>query len=165
MSRLPHLLPRDTAFTEQYKSTRSGGGEFHTPPRDARERHGAELLDQLSAVASDAESRFGDAAESDILGAPIEFVSDPGFRLRLESLEQEKKGIHILNVRVEDDVMRATADADYARNLNTRTVLSASAHIYSPEREQWVADPVMKHASFRLRYPSLFAQDGLSLAG
>lgn len=38
----------------------------------------------------------------------IEFVSDPGFRLRLESLEQERKGIHVLNVRIEDEVMRAT---------------------------------------------------------
>lgn len=70
MPHLPHLIPRETAFTEQYKSTRTGGGEFQTPPRDTRERHGSDLLDQLSAALSDAKAQFAGAAEADIVGAP-----------------------------------------------------------------------------------------------
>lgn len=123
MSRLPHLFPRDTALSERYKSTRSGGGEFQTPPRDTRSRHGADLLGQLSTAASEAESRFADAEESDVLCAPFEFVSDPGFRLRLESLEQERKGIHLLNVRIEDDVMRATVRVPFDQFKHFENVL------------------------------------------
>lgn len=108
MPRLPHLLLQRTATTDRYVSPSAGRGTFKTPPRDSREDHGSHLLDQLSTAAAEAKSRTADEVDIEPVGVPIEFVSDPGFKLRLESLEHERKGIHLLNVRLEGDVMRAT---------------------------------------------------------
>jgi hypothetical protein len=41
------------------------------------------------------------------------------------------------------------------RELNTRTVLSASPEIFSPERSDAISAQVMEHAGFRLQYPAI----------
>lgn len=108
MAQHPHLILRDTGTTESYTSTSGGGGApFSTPPRDDRRRHGTALVTSLQAAAADAAAEVADAEEKPE-GVTLEFESDPGFKLKLESLERQQSGIELLNVRRVGEKMFAT---------------------------------------------------------
>lgn len=109
MDRLAHLVLHDTATAEPYISTSGGSGPFPTPPRDDRAAHGNRLNTQLTQAEANAESqRSGLASDYVESGIALEFLSDPSFKLKLDSLERQRSGIELLNSRIEDSVMRAT---------------------------------------------------------
>jgi hypothetical protein len=95
----PHLFIHQPPRAERFTSPASGGGVSRSKARD-RASHGAQL-----------KAEFEDALPSGEDEASVfrfEFESEPGFTLELESLESERKGIELLNVRRAGDTMFAT---------------------------------------------------------
>ena len=110
MDELSHLFPSDTAATEQYTYARTvTGGEFRVPPRDDRVQHGTRLIDQLETAEQQAKAA-AEKKPKDVRpkGVVVDFLSDPGFKLKLQSLEMRRSGIELRNSRTVDKVMHAT---------------------------------------------------------
>jgi hypothetical protein len=107
---LRHILVTRTARTEKYVSPTSGRREFAFPPR-SRRTHGKQLLKQLERVAREAATlgterrAFARDAEG---GIYVTFESEPGFELKLESLEVLRSGIELLTVTQKDGKTLAT---------------------------------------------------------
>ncbi len=110
MDDFEHLFPRGTASTEQYKYPRKvSSGEFKVPPRDDRVLHGQQLAEQARAAEHAVQEQAKELPEEKRpKGVTLDFQSDPGFKLKLESLETLLSGIELLNSRVVDDVMHGT---------------------------------------------------------
>jgi hypothetical protein len=110
MDEFSHLFPEQTASRTAYTYPRDGGsGEFLVPPRDDRVRHGQQLVQQLL----EASRVFQEQAERTPWeqrpkGVALDFESDPGFKLKLESLESRRSGIELRNSRMVGDVMHGT---------------------------------------------------------
>lgn len=117
MAQLPHLELRNTATAERYIYPRDARGPtFSLPARD-RQSHGRGLQGQLGQVIQDAPAAqvpLPDAPES-LEGVTLEFVSNPGFQLKLESLERLRSGIEVLNVRIDGDVMQASVFVPHSK--------------------------------------------------
>jgi Subtilase family len=112
MPRFRHLFPSGTATTERYQYARDVGGvEFKTPPRDDRPSHGHHLIQSVETaalLAAEAASRKPPAQRPK--GLVLAFASDPGFKLKLESLEMRQSGVELCSSRVDETgVMHATA--------------------------------------------------------
>lgn len=75
-----------------------GGGGARLPERDRR-RHARKLLDDLFQAS---------AGELPAAGITLDFRGEPGFELTFESLEYERSGIHLDNVRQVDGLQVAT---------------------------------------------------------
>lgn len=101
MDEYRHLFPKDTAATEQYVYAGGGGGEFKAPPRDDRVGHGAKLIAEIqSAEKAMREVAASKPEESRPKGISLDICSDPGFKLKLESLEMQRSGIELRNSRM-----------------------------------------------------------------
>lgn len=108
MARHPHLLVRETGESKTFTSTSGGGNApFRTPPRDDRRRHGEGIISGIRTATADVDSEVQSEEERPD-GISLEFESDPGFALRLESLERLRSGIELVNVREENERMFAT---------------------------------------------------------
>lgn len=94
----PHLFIREPPGTSRFTSPRAGGGGIRTRSRN-RAAHGAYLKAQFEAALPE---------EEDSLALRFEFESEPGFDLKLQSLESEREGIELLNVRQAGEVTLAT---------------------------------------------------------
>ena len=94
---LPHIVLNTPPETSLYTSTSTGGSKKTGPTRD-RFSHGSLLKTQLDGAWKQSES---EQATSHITrsGVYLEFRSDPGFNLELQSLEDVRKGVRLLNVR------------------------------------------------------------------
>lgn len=107
---LPHLFPRNTATSLPYTNPTKGGGQEPLPVRN-RQNHAQHLLARLDDVRQK-EAALGPRRAAVGLGAlggiTVEFDGEPGHELAVESLEQQKQGIRLLNVREHDDVVSAT---------------------------------------------------------
>lgn len=94
----PHILLTDTAKAERYTYPGGGGGAFRLKIRD-RKDHGESLKKQLKLIeklaANLGEQRSAIGVRSD-LGFYLQFESDPGFPLKVESLEDQRSGIEVL---------------------------------------------------------------------
>jgi hypothetical protein len=106
---LTHLLVVGRFQTEKY--TYAGPipvGEVQLPARD-RVAHGTTIRDQLTQVRQQNELNRGVTTRPDE-PAPItlEVRSEPGIKLKLDSLEVRSKGIEVACVRMEGDVQVAT---------------------------------------------------------
>jgi len=106
--RLPHLIVTGFFDTDKYTAAPRRGPDFELPARD-RSAHGTSVREQLQKVRGENEQNRGVATEEDE-SAPIviEVRSEPGFLLKLESLEDKRKGIEVSCVRQEGDVQIAT---------------------------------------------------------
>lgn len=110
MDELRHLFPKDTASTEHYKYPRTvSSGKFSVPPRDDRVGHG-ERLAQQALAAGQAVREHGEELpqEKRPRGVVLDFQSDPGFKLKLESLEALPSRIELRNSRMVGNVMHGT---------------------------------------------------------
>ncbi len=109
--RLPHLPLHETASTERYTRPGTGGGsKLKTPPR-TRAQHAESLLQQFEAA---------QAQEADIVqeqkafgldvgnGLYLTFESEPGFKLKFQSLEYERSGIELCAIKKQDEREVAT---------------------------------------------------------
>src|SRR3990167_5504000 len=110
MADFEHLFPKNTASIEQYKYPRKvSGGEFKVPPRDDRVGHGQQLAQQVLAAENAVQEHAKELPEEERpKGVVLDFQSDPGFKLQLESLETLRSGIELRNSRMVGDVMHGT---------------------------------------------------------
>jgi hypothetical protein len=96
----PHLFVQKRPESLRFTSPKAGGDRFRTKRQD-RAAHGAHLKAQFEAALPSDD-------EDDSLALRFEFESEPDFDLKLESLEVERKGIELLNVRQAGAVTLAT---------------------------------------------------------
>lgn len=110
MDGLRHLFPAGTAATERYTYAKPvRGGEFRLPPRDDRVAHAAQLIEGIQSAEQLAKSAVAAVPPADRpQGVVLDFCSDPGFKLQLQSLEILRSGIELRNARTVNDVMYAT---------------------------------------------------------
>jgi hypothetical protein len=110
MADLRHLFPPDTAQAEQYTYAKSfRRGDFKVPPRDDRQQHAFGLMQQMQGAVLQAQSEAtSKPAVVHPKGTTLDFQSDPGFKLQLQSLEIRGSGIELLNSRIVDQVMHGT---------------------------------------------------------
>ncbi len=108
MERLRHLFPQGTSAVEDYAYPhRVGGGEFAAPPRD-RAPHAELLLGEIRTAEEAASAASAQQSERP-KGLVLDFRSDPGFKLKLESLEARQEGIELRSARIDETgVMQAT---------------------------------------------------------
>jgi hypothetical protein len=112
MPQFRHLFPSGTATREQYTYAREvGGAPFKTPPRDDRPAHGRQLIQSVEEAAELVRQAASQKpSEQRPKGFVLDFASDPGFKLRLESLEMRRSGIELCSSRVDESgIMHATA--------------------------------------------------------
>lgn len=107
MSQLPHFRVTVSPAIEGYTYPQRVvmAGTFARPPREPS-THAANLTRQLELVASQAQAAAPDATE--IPGLTLEFQGDPGFKLWLDSLEDRRQGIELLNARTINNTPYAT---------------------------------------------------------
>lgn len=110
MANFEHLFPKGTASAEDYKYPRKPPRiEFKVPPRDDRVGHGQQLAQEvLSAERAVREHAKELPEEERPKGVVLDFQSDPGFKLKLESLETVPSGIELRNSRMVGSVMHGT---------------------------------------------------------
>lgn len=106
---LPHLVVEGRFQTEKY--TYAGPlpvREARLPVRD-RTAHATSVREQLVEAREENDRQRGVAPEADE-AAPIilEIRSEPGFNLKLDSIEDRRKGIEVACVRTDGDVQVAT---------------------------------------------------------
>ena len=110
MPQYRHLVPNHTAATEPYTYPKKpGGAEFKVPPRDDRPTHGGRLIREVEAAAEQAQLAVSERpSEQQPKGFVLDFASDPGFKLKLDSLEMRRSGIELCSSRIDQGVMHAT---------------------------------------------------------
>ncbi len=110
MADFEHLFPKNTASTEEYKYPHKvGAGEFPVPPRDDRLVHGQQLAEQVLAAETAVQEHAKKLSEEkQPKGVVLDFESDPGFKLKLDSLETLRSGIELRNSRMVGNVMHGT---------------------------------------------------------
>jgi len=130
MSDLSHLRLEHTESTLPYTYAGAGGSsEFRLPPRD-RVPHAQQLAASVRQAESDAAAARGQQPATDgVDGVPITVRSDPGYELKLESLERRNEGIDLLSVKLDGNVTVA--------NLFVRRekIVNLLRHIERYERE------------------------------
>lgn len=130
---LPHILLRDAAHAEEYSYPGGGGGDEEMPRRD-RASHAARLGGQLEQARAEARERSAREAKAwevpEKKGVHLEFESEPGFELALNSLEDARQGIELVSVR-ETSVVR---DGE-PKKLTLATVYVPAGKLKSLERK------------------------------
>ena len=105
---LPHLSIDGFFGTEKYTAAPRKGPDFPLPARLNHLAHGTSVLDQLNKIRGKNEQNRGVTTPPDKPAPiPIEVRGEPGFVLKLESLENRAKGV-VANSRTEGDVHVAT---------------------------------------------------------
>ena len=106
----PHFVLGANGQAEPFRPPNTGGPRLILPSRD-RDQHGHGLLRQLE----DLHPQFDEARERQIeagieegVGLQIEFESFPDIELAFDSLDRERSGIELLNVRHDDQQTFAT---------------------------------------------------------
>lgn len=110
MSDLSHLRLENTAEPLPYTYTGGGGSnEFRLPPRD-RSPHAQKLIGEITAAQTQTDTvREQQPPEyEEINGYSLTLRSDPGFDLKLESVERLRQGVELLSVHKEENVTVAT---------------------------------------------------------
>lgn len=117
MSELPHLRIEGTAKAEKYTSTQMGRGNFDLPPRNPS-THPNRIRADLTKAKSEAE-QLRDNEESLVSWQPngfvLAFTSDPGYELKLDSLNKRGQGIHVVSLCIRDDCQVAKVFVPYTK--------------------------------------------------
>ena len=108
MNQLPHLFPQNTGTPRSYIYPKKVRISFPIPQRDPTS-HGQSLLEQLDRAERQSRQSMAGPACVSPAGMVLEFESEPEFDLKLDSLESQRDGMELRNVRVDENrVMRAT---------------------------------------------------------
>ncbi len=96
---LRHILLFNLGSPERFTSPRLGRGKLILIPRD-RQRHGQKLKKQLREAAREGHEQLQQIPADQLVkrGFYIEFESDPGLELKVESLKGERQGIELVAV-------------------------------------------------------------------
>ncbi|HKO88732.1 MAG TPA: S8 family peptidase [Burkholderiales bacterium] len=106
-ARRPHLVIDNTSSTQRYTSPSAGGGTRPRIPLRDRANHYSILSGQLNTAKLLSEQVAQRASEVELepegIGLQLEFESYPAVKLAVESLDQARAKIELLNVRETDD--------------------------------------------------------------
>jgi len=97
--RYRHIFLPGPARTQGYTNPRRGSSDDRMPNRD-RGRHSAYLQSRLRQAWNEVDQQLA-VVQVERHGAYIEFQSEPGFDLAVQSLESIRSGIRLLNIRRE----------------------------------------------------------------
>ncbi len=92
-----HIYLAGPTYSQGFTNPRRGGPEVRTPAR-YRGHHSAYLRERLQQAWREAEAQLA-VLHVERKGVNIEFESEPGFDLAIQSLERISSGIRLLNVR------------------------------------------------------------------
>lgn len=115
---LPHIILHNLTETEDYRYPGGGSSEKRLPERE-RISHADHLLAGLQQVRVEAQKRKEDLKAWAIpakKGTHVEFESEPGFELELQSLEKRPQGIQLVAVRDSPVTEGATIATVYVPN-------------------------------------------------
>ena len=110
-----HLTLPKSSITQPYTAHSSGGGSSNTLPERERQSHGQALnfqLQQIKAIAAQAQERQAQLALISGIGIQVEFVGQPDVALAFESLRNEKgknkaQHIELLSIHEENGITSA----------------------------------------------------------
>lgn len=108
--RLPHLLIKNTAISSRYSPPKKGRNSEITLPQRTRQTHAQHLIQQFETIQPrvaeliQAQKDFG-CPEN---GIYLSFEVIASFELKFESLEYQRSGIELCNVKQENDKSIAT---------------------------------------------------------
>ena len=105
-----HFILEGVTQREDYSSPQQGGGRSKVPGRN-RLQHGGALLNQIDVLQDEANlarKAQQDAGIDEGLGLQVEFESFPDIELAFESLDRERSGIELRNVRHKENRTLAT---------------------------------------------------------
>lgn len=99
-----HIFLGGPTHTQRYTSPRRGGSSPRIPDRPDRAGHSAYLLGRFAQAWEEQHRTQRQAVvHAQRHGAYIEFVSEPGFDLMVQSLEAMRSGIRLQSVRMEGE--------------------------------------------------------------
>ena len=98
-------LPLNFGTTSAYSRPNGGGSENYYVTRD-RKAHAARLLSQIDKAIKEAESHEVSSGSSG--GVYLEFDSAEDAEFAVNSLEDKRQGVRLLNVHAEGGVTKAT---------------------------------------------------------
>ncbi|MAT16926.1 MAG: serine protease [Planctomyces sp.] len=108
MPEFPHFYLPNHGTPENYTSTNRGRGKFEAPPRD-RVQHANKLLNELRQARDTADEELKKTpATTDLHHIPLVFEEAADSKLKVESLEDKRRGIRVVNVRVQNGLKVAT---------------------------------------------------------
>lgn len=146
-ARYSHLfLPGPSERREDYSSPRRGGESPRLRVQD-RPTHAAHIKQRLEEAWNAAEQRRA-VAHADRSGVYLEFSSEPGFDLILKSLEAQRSGIRLLNVKKDgpegSEVTLATVYVPQSKSGHFLRKVAAYATENNQPRQDGTTTP--KHA-------------------
>lgn len=92
---LSHIFLSGVSSSEKYSSPWSGFSGKRFPSR-SRRTHARQLIANISSVVQEEKERV---AANNLSGTTIEIVGKSGYDLKIDSLENKRKGVELLNVR------------------------------------------------------------------
>jgi hypothetical protein len=98
----PHIFLPDAPLTSGFTSPQSGGGIPGIPQKN-RSEHSEFIRTRLEAAWNEVD-QIQAVVHTVRSGAYLEFQSEPGFDLQIQSLEARQSGIRLLNVRQEGQI-------------------------------------------------------------
>jgi len=113
----PHFILSNTSETELYEKPSTSFEKHPIPDRD-RNTHGTSLLGQIQDIKPTMEAAKAIQQAAGLeggFGLQVEFESFPGIELAFESLERNRDGIELLNVRRAVDRIYATILVPYGK--------------------------------------------------
>lgn len=131
----PNLLLSNTCRTERY-TPQSRPIPKKTKNRK-RSEHAATLTSQLDEALRDDTAKRSDATV-ERKGLYLEFISSNDYKLKLESLEDMKRGIRLLNVREAGSTQRATV---YVPEGKERILVDKVANYGDPDKDTKTGKP------------------------
>jgi len=150
-----HILIPVPGRSESFTTPRKGGQRLALPDR-VRQTHARKLQRELEEIRRGAEEMRGErqaAGRATDFGLILEFISDPGFALKVESLDRRQSKIQLLNVRPESvpgpggqkrTVTKATVRVPYGKLDRLAAIIKAyrskeSKKSGKPRNEELVA--------------------------
>ncbi len=102
---LRHIVLNNQGSPERFTTPNSGGRQFQFKPRD-RQQHGQMLLAQLQEVGRKAQEQAKIVSSSQVVekGCYLEFESDLGYDLKVESLKDTRQKIKLVTVSESPDL-------------------------------------------------------------
>lgn len=136
--KLPHIVLKNPPETSNYTTTISARGDKARPARN-RIPHGQFLQNQLN-LAWQNELNEQAVSLSKRSGVYLEFQSDPNSELEIKSLENLRKRIRLLNVRVKSDLTKEESGEERDK-ITYATVYVPHAH------KKYFLDKIEKYTS------------------
>ncbi len=132
--RYRHIFLPGPTHTRGFTNPRQGGSVLRIPERD-RASHSSRLQERLQQAWNEIDDQLA-VIHVDRNGAYIEFESQPGFDLKIQSLESLQSGIRLLNVRKDGENESERTLATVYVPHNRRSYFLKKIQTYANENTQ-----------------------------